>query len=228
MGQVPNFKPSKQGLPYANNWGHYPDITIRLPKPFGSLRIGDASNGLCGGMVFAVRDLYEAQRLPPSGQPQEGSPAFRFLVERLFTSFDIPDGVLKYYTWMNLPAHDTVLGPHGTSWLTIRDVMPVVRRSIDNGHPSPLGLILIHSSDPTLMGKNHQVLAWAYRDAGNTTTVRIYDPDAPGDDNANITFDHSNPNHTTNFQYSGGSHLYGFFTVPYRSRKPDPLFESKA
>jgi len=224
MGQIPNFKPSKQGLPYSNSWDHYPDITIKLPRPFGSIKIGDASNGLCGGMVFAVRDLYEAHKLPPPGKPQEGSPAFDYLVNRLFASFDLPEGVAKYYAWMNLPAHDTVLGPHGTSWRTIRQTMPPLRRSIDAGHPVPLGLVCVHSADPTLLGKNHHVLAWAYTDRGTTTTVKIYDPNAPGDDSANITFNNNNPKHTTAFQYSGGEHVFGFFTVPYRSRKPDPLF----
>ncbi len=224
MGNVPGFTPSNNGLHYANGWPDEPDLST----PFGNIPIGDAANGLCGGMAFAVADLYEAHRQPPpdTSNPPGGSGAFNYIVGRLFDSFNIPGGVTEYYTWMQLPTHDTLLGPKGLSDLTINSTMPLVRRSIDAGHPMPLGLVCVHSTDPTMLGHNHQVLAWGYEDAGATTTARLYDPNHPGDDNVTITFDHTNPAHTTAFNYSTGDHtVLGFFACSwYSPHDPTPLF----
>jgi hypothetical protein len=52
---VPGFLPSRQGFRFANDFPHVPLRWIGVP---GVIRIpiGDASNGLCGGMAFAARD----------------------------------------------------------------------------------------------------------------------------------------------------------------------------
>jgi hypothetical protein len=109
---VPNFVASRDSLPFTNDWPSQPDLVISLPLPgrAASLRIGDASNGLCGGMVYAVRDFFEAGIPVPAGpRPAAGTPLYRYIVSRLFDSFDIPGGVLKYYGWMNLPDADQSL-----------------------------------------------------------------------------------------------------------------------
>ncbi len=226
MGSISGFAPSQSGLRYPNSWPNVPDLQI--PTPFGPLNIGNAANGLCGGMSFAVADLWGRGRElpPPSGQnPQPNSPAFNYIVGRLFDSFNIPAGVAQYYEWMNLPTHDTWLGPHGTSWRTINDSMPLLRASVDAGQPCPLGLVCIHSANPGDLGHNHQVLAYGYQDSGSTTTVHVYDPNWPDRDDVTIEFDHTNPAHTTAFNYSTGDHtVLGFFTVPYAPRDPSPLY----
>jgi hypothetical protein len=176
-------------------------------------------------MTFAVRDLWEAHKPPPTGtNPPGGSPGFNFVVQRLVDSFNIPTGVAQYYEWMNLSDHDTLLGPHGTSWRTINDSMPICRATIDGGQPCPLGLVCVASGNPLDLGKNHQVLAWAYEDVGNQTTVFVYDPNNAGNDAITISFDHSNPAHTTNFAFGGAETVRGFFTVPYTPKDPSPLF----
>ena len=219
------FLPSHDGLHYANSWPAVPDLTI--PTPLGAIPVGNAANGLCGGMSFAVRDLFEAHTLPPEGptQPEWGSPAFRYIVSRLIDSFCLPTGVLEYYAWMNFPTHDLWFGPHGTSWRTIRQEMPRLRATIDAGHPCPLGLVQVHSTDVNDLGRNHQVLAYGYVDAGPRTTVRIYDPNYPDDDGVTIGFDSGRPGDTTSFVHSRRSSppILGFFTVPYTSRSPVPL-----
>jgi hypothetical protein len=219
------FLPTRNGLHYANSWPAVPDLTISTP--FGPIPVGNAANGLCGGMAFAVRDLFEAQALPPEEHttPEAGSPAFRYLVSRLVDSFCLPGGVLEYYAWMNLPTHDLWFGPHGTSWRTIRQELPRLRVTIDAGHPCPLGLVQAHSADPHDLGRNHQVLAYGYTDAGPRTTVRIYDPNYPDDDGVAIDFDTGRPEKTTSFTHSRRSNppILGFFTVPYTSRSPAPL-----
>jgi hypothetical protein len=226
MGKIANFLPSINGLHYPNNWPSEPDLTIGTP--FGTIPIGSASNGLCGGMAFVVRDLYEAHLLPPvtTINPDAGSPAYQYIVKRLFDSFNIPSGVAEYFTWMNLPTHDTALGPHGTSWLTINSTMPALRTMIDSGHPCPLGLVCIHSTNPVDLGQNHQVLAYGYLDSGVTTTVYVYDSNHPNDDNVTITFNNSDPTHTTAFNYSTGDHnVLGFFTTNYSAASPTAIYE---
>jgi hypothetical protein len=226
VAKLSNFVPSTNGLHYANFWPNEPDL--KVPIPGGTIPIGNASNGLCGGMAFVVRDLFEAHRLPPATttNPSGDSPAFNYIVKRLFDSFNIPGGVAQYFEWMNLPTHDTMIGPSGTSHRTIEDEMPKLRATIDSGHPCPIGLVCIHSANPMDMGQNHQVLAYGYEDQGPTTTVWVYDSNHPDANDVTIAFDHTNPAHTTTFTYSTGDHtVLGFFTVPYTASDPSSLFE---
>ena len=225
MGVVAGFTPIGNGMHYPNDWPHVPDL--RLHTPFGDVPIGDASNGLCGGMALVVRDLFEAKRTPPltHENPDASSAAFDYIVSRLFDSFNLPLGVAQYYEWMQLPTHNTWIGPHGTSWRTIKESMPVVRSTIDSGHPCPLALVGIHSANPGDLGQNHQVLAYAYEENGPTTRVHVYDSNHP-DTDVTITFDHTNPEHTTAFMYSTGDHnVLGFFPTPYSPKDPSPLFQ---
>lgn len=97
-----------------------------MPVPgIGTVDIGDASSGGCGGMVFAVRDLFEA-KLPVAADtvpPPAGSPLFTYITGRLFDSFDIPSGIIKYLYPMNTPDQDTaswIAVRHGVAWLTIK------------------------------------------------------------------------------------------------------------
>jgi hypothetical protein len=86
--------------------------------------------------------------------------------------------------------------------------------------------VCIHSTNPGDLGQNHQVLAWGYEEAGSTTTVYLYDSNWPDRDDVTITFDHTNPAHTTDFNYSTGDHtVLGFFTVDYSAHDPSPLFQ---
>jgi hypothetical protein len=78
-----------------------------VPTPFGSIDIGNAKDGLCGGMVFAALDYWHAQQPPPTVQPSPGDPLYRWLVRRLVDSWHLPVGVTQYYQWMNLPDGDT-------------------------------------------------------------------------------------------------------------------------
>ncbi|BEP16538.1 hypothetical protein acdb102_48490 [Acidothermaceae bacterium B102] len=227
MGAIPGFRPSTHGLHYVNHWPDVPDL--KVATPFGTIGLGSASNGLCGGMAFAVADLWAAgQTAPPASTttPQPDSPAFDFIVSRLFDSFHLPAGVAQYYEWMNLPTHDLWIGPDGTSHRTIVQEMPTLRTSIDAGHPCPLGIVTIHSANPADLGHNHQILAYGYTDDGSVTTVQVYDPNHPDRDDVVITFDHTKPKDTTAFRYSTGDHtVLGFFTVGYSAKDPSPLFQ---
>ena len=69
--RVPGFLPSTSGLHFPNFFPHEPEIEVKLPLGH-SLQLGDAANGLCGGMVFVVRDYYEARQPAPNARMNPG------------------------------------------------------------------------------------------------------------------------------------------------------------
>ena len=106
---VPGFLPSTSGFAFANDFPKVPVRHIGIPGVV-SVPIGDASNGLCGGMAFAARDYFEARMPPPPDTEPPGSgPLFEYLVDRLFGSFDLPFGPARYLQLMSplLPDGET-------------------------------------------------------------------------------------------------------------------------
>src|SRR5205809_7069501 len=103
-GRVPGFAPSRSGLHFANDFPREP--LFRAGMGALAVPIGNAANGLCGGMVLTARDLYERGVQPPSTRevPGPGTPLFRYLRRRLFDSFNLPMGPLRYWPWQPLPA----------------------------------------------------------------------------------------------------------------------------
>ncbi|KQC40300.1 hypothetical protein [Frankia sp. ACN1ag] len=99
---VPGFLPSVSAFRFTNSFDVQPLLALRLPGLPWGLGIGDASRGLCGGMIFAVRDLFEAGlAVPPDVEPpRRGSPLYGYFVRRLLASFDLPRGVARYYGLM--------------------------------------------------------------------------------------------------------------------------------
>jgi len=230
---VPGFLPSSSGFHFPNAFDHVPTLTISVLGHHVGL--GDAANGLCGGMAFAVRDLHQAAQQPPpdTGPPSKG-PLFDYLVERLFASFDLPGGVLTYLHLMSpdLPDGETWLSehglaPHGRAWVTVREQWPRVRRDLDGGRLSPLGLVQVKSSDPRRLGVNHQVLAYGYDVSGQERTVvtlRVYDPNLPDRDDVTFSFDTAHPDLATSIERSDGTlPLFAFFRTRYSRRKPPAL-----
>ncbi len=103
---VPGFLPTVNGLPFVNTWPPGPDYTFSVLGQ--NITRGAASNGLCGGMVYTVKDLFDTGLLPPAGSinPANGSALFNYLVARLTHSFDEPD-VNQYLSWIQMSDHDT-------------------------------------------------------------------------------------------------------------------------
>lgn len=229
---VPGFTPSVDGLHFTNSWPNEPDIVIDA-GPLGKVPIGDASNGLCGGMVYTVMDVFSAglPPIPDTHNPASGTPLFNYIVSRLFASFDIPAGVLKYYEWMNTPDHDTGIWfviRRGVAWKTIVEEWPRIKADIDGGMLSPLGLVTVYTPDATQMGHNHQVLAYAYDlDDDNHLTLHLYDPNTapPSADDVRLSLDLSNPTHTTPITHNVniGGDIRGFFRTKYVFSDPSAL-----
>lgn len=217
--RVPGFQPSTHGFHFANAFPHGPVLRIRLPG-IGQLPVGDAANGLCGGMVYTVRDLFHAHRPPPSDTtpPVGGSALYRYLVRRLFHSFHLPIGPLKYYQWMQLPDRDR--GPlRGITTRTIHQEWPRVQQEIDQGIPAPLGLVRVRAANPFLLGKNHQVLAYGYQldHATRQLAIQLYDPNYPDRDDLELSLNLHKALEFAPIRYSTGEPIRGFFHTTYRN-----------
>jgi hypothetical protein len=100
--RVPGFEPSINGFHFANSFPHSPLREFRLGD-LATLDVGDAANGLCGGMSFSTADLHRARLRPPSDTtpPVAESPAYRYIVDRQITSFDGGRVPLRFYRLMD-------------------------------------------------------------------------------------------------------------------------------
>jgi hypothetical protein len=221
--RVPGFLPSTRGLHFPNAFPELPDLEIDLPCGT-TIPVGDATNGLCGGMVYAVRDLFEAGVAPPglTTAPGDG-PAFRYLADRLLDSLSLPFGPATYLKLMHpaLPDGDMAM-VHGRAWRMIRLEWPAIRGDLDRGTLSPLGLVRVKSSAPGELGRNHQVLAWGYDLEGTRLTLRLYDPDHPDDDQVTMSLDIGRPQQPTPVTCSHGGTVWCFFRTAYRFKDPRP------
>jgi hypothetical protein len=206
-------------------------VPLRVIGIPGVVRIplGDASDGLCGGMALSVRDYFEAGRPPPPDTtPPRSGPLFDYLVERLLDSFNLPMGPARYLELMNpaLPDGEPVfrwlrLGPHGRAWRMVREEWPGIRSDIDAGRLSPLGLVLVKSVDPFDLKLNHQVLAYGYELEGDSLTVRLYDPNHASRDDVAITLTPVDPGKPVSVTLSPGARrVHSFFRVDYRPSTP--------
>ena len=193
------FVPSAHGFAFANTWPAGPAVTV--PLLVGSVGIGNAARGLCGGMVFAALDYWRAGILPPAAQPAAGTPLYRFIVRRLIDSWHLPAGVARYYRWMLLADGDSTASAGravpgrrpGVTRRTIGREWPAIRASIDRGVPATLGVVTVASANPLLLGGNHQVLAYGYSVKGTGVTLHVYDPNVGPDDGVWIRFDSAGP-----------------------------------
>ena len=225
---VPGFLPSTSGFRFANAFPHVPVRRIGIPGVV-SLPIGDASNGLCGGMAFAARDYFEAERPPPEETTAPGAGSlFDYLVERLFDSFDLPLGPARYLALMSplLSDGETIwsrvgLAPHGRAWQAVRDEWPKIRADIDAGHPSPLGIVKVKSSDPRQLKHDHQVLAYGYDLHGEILKLRLYDPNQPGRDDVTLSLCIADPSRAIAIATSPPTGpVYALFRVRYEPKAP--------
>jgi hypothetical protein len=124
------------------------------------------------------------------------------LVDRLFDSFNLPFGPARYLELMSpaLPDGETIwsrlnVAPHGRSWQIANEEWPKIRDDIDSGHPSPLGVVEVKSTNPFDLKENHQVLAFGYDLVGSSLTLNVYDPNIPGRDDVGLSLSLADPRH---------------------------------
>ena len=179
---VPGFRPSVNGLHFANRFP--PGPTLRLgpidPRVVG---IGDAAAGLCGGMSGFVRDRFESGLPIPAdtAPPANGSPLFRALVRRQVLSLDWLRNPLRFW-------RAAAMTPTALARRTLEVEWPRIRAAIDAGRLPMLGLVRHHGWNPFDLTKDHQVLAYGYEidDPSGAITIRIYDPNWPDRDDVTV------------------------------------------
>ena len=127
----PGFLPSRYGLRFPNAFPPTPFLRV----PGTSIGVGNAADGLCGGMTFMARILFEHRLAPPPDTtPPPDGPLFRDPVGRAIASFDLPSGPAKYEElWMGLPDHASFFGMAGVVWRTLAQEWPAVRADLDAG-----------------------------------------------------------------------------------------------
>jgi hypothetical protein len=206
-----SFRPSRHGFAFANSWPTAPAISIRTPA--GRLGIGNAARGLCGGMVFAALDYWQADRKPPAGQPTPGAPLYRFIVRRLLQSWRLPGGVVRYYLGM-LATDGDLAGS------TITRQWPQVKARLDRGQPATLGVVTVASANPLLLGHNHQVLAYCYAEVDAEVTLLVYDPNSGPDDAVAVRFRAAPPTGPFTHNIAVGWPVRGFFLTRYIPAEP--------
>jgi hypothetical protein len=224
--RVPGFLPSTTGLHFTNYYPHEPEITVQLPLG-KTLGLGDAANGLCGGMVFTVADFFEARTPIPAdtGPPPAGSPLYQFIVKRLLDSFNMPLGLGRYLELMQ-PAFPDVgvgFGLPGRASVMVHDEWPRIQHSLDAGHLVPLGLIKVKSDEPEDLCKNHQVLAYGYDLNGTDLGISLYDPNYPDNDDVRIQLSIASAQLPVPLTYVPAEDVYCFFHTPYTPAPPPTL-----
>lgn len=205
------FSPRAHGFAFPNTFPSGKPV-FRVRTPFGGLPVGDASKGLCGGMVFAALDHHRLGRPLPTDAETPG--LFDYLVRRLWASFRLPWGPARIYRWTASPDVSSLTA---AAW-------PKVRAELDAGRPAPLMLIKASSLNPWDLAHNHQVLATGYAiDPGGVVTLTLYEPNYPlaGDADEPVELRLAAPGSGGPIDHSReGESVRGFFLNPYTPAVP--------
>lgn len=183
--EIARFRPSRYGFQFANRWRPHPARTLNLG--FVKVPIGDTGRGLCGGMVFAARDRFERDEDAPLAPvpPEPGMALFKEIVDRQFASFG---------RFFSVPIRFWIASAGGVSRRdreTVRDAWPAILADIDAGQPSMIGLVRVAGWNPLTLGLGHQVVGFRYAETAERVAIGIYDPNHPGDDSVEVSFERS-------------------------------------
>jgi hypothetical protein len=231
--RVPGFEPAVNGFQFANAFPHSALKAFQLGN-VATLNVGDAANGLCGGMSFSTADLHLAGLRPPpdTSPPAADSAAYRYIVDRQVASFDDGRVPLRFYSLMkpSRPDRESMLASllgtfgldrHSRTWVMIHEEWPRIRADLDAGRLSMLGLVRVVDVDPKKLGHNHQVVAYGYDLEGTALRIRIYDPNWPRDDTVSITLDLADERGAARATWSKpDADLMCFFRAPYTRVDP--------
>lgn len=227
MSTLTGFLPSSSGFKFGNS---FPQVPLKRINVLGlQIPIGDASYGLCGGMIFAAIDYFEAKIPIPSNPTAPSSgPLFEYIVNRQLDSFHLPFGLMKYMVLMNPILRDEEssashrgAAPHGRGWRMLNKEWPKIKEDLDNGKLSPLGLIRAISLNPFEIRRHHQVLAYGYDLHEKQLSIFIYDPNFPNDDRVTLTLKMGKTDSTTSFFHSKSAEpIFSIFKTVYKFKGP--------
>ena len=214
---VPGFRPTTHGLHFANRFPSGPTIRFGPLDP-RIIGVGDAAAGLCGGMSFTVRDLFEAGIAPPPdiGPPDNGSPRFKSLVRRQVQSLDWFRLPLRFYNFM---AFRPFVIRRSRAEASVRGQVPRIQAEIDAGRLPIVGIVRAASNNPVQLTHNHQVIAFAYAEDGEGGGyLRLYDPNWPDRDDIELRYRRSSER-SWSVEQTTGEPLFAFFLALLA---PDP------
>ena len=205
---VARFLPSRYGFHFRNSWPSNPARTVDLG--FVKVPIGDVGRGLCGGMAFAARDLFERRQDAPTVDhpPAPADPLFKQIVDRQFDSFGPVFSVPLRFWASSASSQDS------RTRETVRDAWPAIKAGIDLGAPPMVGLVRLSGWNPLALGLGHQVVAYRYDEASTGVTIWIYDPNHPGDDDVRLTVNRQ-PDATYAMAQSTSEALIGLLSLPF-------------
>lgn len=198
---VAGFLPITHGLHFANRFP--PGPTLRLgPLDPRWIGVGDAANGLCGGMAWFVRERFAAGLpIPPDTQtPANGSPLFQALVRRQVKSLEWLRAPLGFW-WIG------AFGPERTARRSREAEWPRIRATIDAGRLAMVGLVRHQGLNPFNLSRSHQVVGYGYEIEGETVRLRIYDPNWPDRDDVAVVIE------TDLIRQSTGEALFGILAL---------------
>jgi hypothetical protein len=214
---IPGFLPTTNGFHFANAWPHGPTVRFGPLDP-RIVGVGDAADGLCGGMVYTAADLFVAGvAVPTDREPfANGSPRFNAIVRRQVESLD----------WLRVPVRYWLRSALGGSFggdrarATLENEWPRAKAELDAGRVIQIGLIRVASWNPWQLTMNHQVMAWGYAEDGRGVTLNLYDPNWPDRDDVTITIHLDPALRPTGLSQSTGEPLLGWFALPYSPADP--------
>lgn len=222
----PTFLPSRHGFAFVNAFKGSP-----LPPNLRSLERVLGSQvperfGLCGGMCLAAADFFTNGVPIPTDTtpPADGDPLYAALYQRQLDSFNGLSLPLRVLQLMTAPDR----GENGLYALTAKE-LPALRARLAKGELVPLCLILGKADGKTKPWDNHQILAYADASTGEATTLRVYDPNYPKDDQAILTFTtrHDGLETLLTTHRAGRpkpleTPVRGLFATPYTQQTPIP------
>ena len=132
---VAGFLPSTHGFHFANAWP--PGPTVRFgPLDPRAVGVGDASTGLCGGMVYTIADLFAAGLpAPPDREPPaNGSPRFNSIVRRQVESLGWLTVLVRF--WLRMAIGGSFGGDRARA--TLDREWPQAKAAIDDGRLVPI------------------------------------------------------------------------------------------
>ena len=199
--RVPRFTPSVNGFPFTNAWPSNPIRQFKLGN-VATLNIGDAANGLCGGMSFTLGDLHRAGLPTPADPaPPAGSARYNYIVDRQITSFDDGKVPWRFYSLMSptRPAREPAWAPwlgfigldrHSRTYVMIHEEWPAIRGLLDSGQLAMIGLVRVVSARSDATGAQppgRRVRLRPRRDKGDHPDLRSeLAPGRVGDDHLRL------------------------------------------
>lgn len=233
-GNVAGFTPTTRAPLFGNGpWPPGTALQVSIPG-LPAVSINVTQMGLCGGMAFLTRDIFESGTPQLRGQSAADipPPLAQLVLRRLIDSFGGAGVVAKWLQFTRTLDHNTVLGGTGVFGLTLQECQAIMA-DVDAGRLCPIAVVLTQSLLPWAVFDNHVELVWGYDLAGTQLTLHVYDCNHPGNDTITISLDTSGPVPAKVIATNGTAgpnpgQVRGFFRLPYTHADPSAAYVDDA